>query len=105
MTDKAEKSGVKGFCRCSRCGTVLHIENWELIKDFPESEDLVVKFMVSPHLCSEYVDDNGTRMKQIKDHNDALQKRNTELVEENRKLAAKIKHSSRSMVNGGKAND
>lgn len=92
MTKKAhnEIPEVKCFCRCSRCNTDLHVEQVKLIKEFPLETKIVVDAVVDPHLCTEYVDDNGTKMKQVKDHNDALQKRNTELVLMNRSLRKEL---------------
>jgi hypothetical protein len=79
----------KFFCRCARCKTDLNVVEAKMDQHKHGHKDegfLVIDLTVDPHLCTEYVDDNGTKMKQIKDHNDALQKRNTELVEENRRL-------------------
>lgn len=79
----------KVFCRCARCGAKLNVVDADT--DIQEdNRSIETSFIVDPHLCTEYVDDNGTKMKQVKDHNDALQKRNTELVEEIRKLKGMV---------------
>lgn len=76
-------------CHCARCGTSLNIVDIKTNRVHPEERGhSALNFIVDPHLCSIYADDNGTRMEQVKNHNDALQKRNTELVEENRRLKA-----------------
>jgi len=68
---------------CAHCG-----QNFTVSSNCDHNDEVVI--YVEPHLCNMYVDDRGMVIDRVKKQNEALQKRNTELVEENRKLKAGV---------------